>query len=71
MDDIFVSLAGTVAGTPENIDGTLSIVLDGIGFTSSGNSGTLTLTEDDINAIMTAIINNPKTLTIPKFLGLK
>jgi len=71
LDDIFVSLAGTVAGTPENIDGTLSIVLDGIGFTSSGNSGTLTLTDDDINAIMTAIINNPKTLTIPKFLGLK
>jgi len=71
LDDVFVSLAGTVAGTPENIDGTLSIVLDGIGFTSSGNSGTLTLTEDDINAIMTAIINNPKTLTIPKFLGLK
>ena len=71
LDDVFVSLAGTVAGTPENIDGTVSIILDGIGFISSGNSGTITLTEDDINAIMTAIINNPKTLTVPKFLGLK
>jgi len=71
LDDVFVSLAGTVAGTPENIDGTLSIVLDGIGFTSSGNSGTYTLTEADIDAIVAAIQANPKTLTVPKFLGLK
>lgn len=71
LDDVFVIFSGTVAGTPENITGDLSTILDGITFTSSGNAGTLTLTDDDINAIMDAIINNPKTLTVPKFLGLK
>lgn len=71
LADVMVSMAGTVAGTPESITGTLAITLDGIGFTASGNSGTITLTADDIAAIKNAILSDPKTLTVPKFLALK
>lgn len=71
LADVMVSIAGIVAGTPESITGTLAITLDGIGFIASGNSGTITLTQDDINAIKNAIMSDPKMLTIPKFLGLK
>lgn len=71
LADVMVSIAGTVAGTPESITGTLAITLDGIGFIASGNSGTITLTQDDINAIKNAIMSDPKLLTVPKFIALK
>lgn len=71
LADIMVSMAGTAAGTPEAITGTLAISLEGIGFTASGNSGTITLTADDIIAIKNAIMSDPKMLTVPKFIALK
>lgn len=71
LADITSSFAGTVSSPAQNITGTLTGSLGDISVSIGGASGTLTLTQADIDAITTALITNPRTLTVPKFMGLK